>query len=390
MPETLSLAGRAMRLAIVRARYTPFGGAERVINRLIGVLAERGVDVTVLARRWSAEAAESLPKSVRWQRIDPFFVGNATRMRGFARAVRRAINAQRFDLVQSHERIPGVSLYRAGDGVHRRWLELRQRVRGRLYGYVAGLSPAHRWQLYAERAMFEDPSLRCVVCNSEMVRNEIATEFGLPRQQLRVIRNGVDLQAFQPPSEAQRHAARRAHGVDDRTPVLLFVGSGFERKGLAAAMRALAGVPEAVLLVVGHDRDAGKYKRFAAELGVGERVRLLGPLRDVRSCLHAADVFVLPAVYDPMPNAVLEAMACALPVVTTHQCGAAELLSESSGAVVDAFDQRALTDAVARFSDRAAARAAGLHARAAVEPYSLQRMADAYLALYAELLDVKR
>ena len=117
-----------MRVAIVRQRYNPFGGAERFIERALPALERSGVDIALIARSWQGGATG-------WQGrklvlVDPFYVGNVWRDRSFARAATQAWSGGGYDLVQSHERIPGCDLYRAGDGVHAEWLAIRGAASG--------------------------------------------------------------------------------------------------------------------------------------------------------------------------------------------------------------------------------------------------------------------
>lgn len=380
----------APRIALVRGSWNAAGGAERFVQRIAAALAERGVELTLIARRWPRGGESALPASVRCLELDPFHLGRRWRDRAFAQAVRAAVGRERFDLVQSHERIPGLPLYRAGDGVHRQWLAIKGRSQGAWRRLGDTFSAQHRAVLRAEREMFAHPDLRCVVCNSEMVRDEIVRHYGVPREKLAVIRNGIDLQRFRPPTQQERAAARARLGWPEGRTVFLFVGSGFERKGVAGALRAFARQDvrrDALLVVVGHDKHLARYQRLAQALGVADAVRFTGPQNEVLPYLHGADAFVLPTLYDPQSNAVLEAMACGLPAITTTGCGVAELLSPASGHVVDAFDVDALAAAMADLKNPAHARALGAAARLAVEPYSLQRMTDDYLALYARLMD---
>lgn len=381
-----SADGRA-RIALVRGSWNAAGGAERFVQRIAQALAERGVELTLIARHWPAEAA--LPANVRCLELDAFHLGRRWRDRAFARDVRAAVAREGFDLVQSHERIPGLAVYRAGDGVHRQWLAIKQRSHGWWRALGDRLSAQHRAVLRAEAAMFRDPALRCVVCNSAMVRDEIVRHYGVAPDKLLVIRNGIDLQRFRPPTPQERAAARARFGWPEGRTVFLFVGSGFERKGVAGALRAFAaaGLRErALLVVVGHDKRRARYERLAQALGVQDAVRFTGAQQEVRPYLHGADAFVLPTLYDPQSNAVLEAMACGLPAITTSHCGVAELLSPASGHVVDPFDVAALAAAMEDLTRTGHARALGAAARQAVEPYSLERMTDEYLALYARLL----
>jgi UDP-glucose:(heptosyl)LPS alpha-1,3-glucosyltransferase len=258
---------------------------------------------------------------------NPFYIGSRGRDASFAAAVRAALARERPDLVQSHERIEGCDIFRAGDGVHRAWLEARRRGGGVVERARITANPYHRYVLDAEARMFASPMLKAVICNSEMVRDDVRRHYNVPSERLHVIYSAVDPQEFGPHVRATRAARRAQLGAGRDDVVFLLVGSGYARKGVATAVRALAQLPQqARLVVVGKDRAPDRYARLARRAGVAERVRFAGPQPDVRPFLGAADAFVLPTLYDPLPNAVLEALACGLPVVTTERCGAGELV----------------------------------------------------------------
>lgn len=368
-----------MKLAIVRQRYTPFGGAERFVERALTALRTQGTDVTVIAREWQGEPGPG------FLQCNPFYLGRTWRDASFAACVRRIIAEGRFDLVQSHERIPGCHIYRAGDGVHATWLALRKRAR---QGFASRLplAPWHRYTLAAEAVMFEHPDLKAVICNSVMVRDDIAKRFPAAAGKLHVIYNGVDLDRFHPRlREEHRAPLRKQLGIGDAPPVVLFVGSGFERKGVPTLLQAMARMTrnDAVLLVVGRDRNEKQMRWLAAKLGIAKRVHFLGGQEDVRPLYGAADCFALPTLYDPMPNAALEALACGLPVVTTTTSGAAELIKGGiSGCVVEPLDAESL----ARELDAVLASPADpATIRASVEHLGLDAMATRLVELYRGL-----
>ena len=372
-----------MRIALIRQRYNPFGGAERFVARAADALAAQGASVTVFARDWQGGG------DVKAVRCDPFHVGRVWRDWSFARAACAATAREAFDLVQSHERLSCCDIYRAGDGVHRQWLENRARSLGPLARLAQSLGPYHRYVLRAEARMFASPRLRAVICNSRMVRAEIRRHFDLDDAKLHVIYNGVDTEAFHPRVKAEFRARMRARlGIADDAPVLLFVGSGFERKGVARLVAALAAMSarDAHLVVVGKDKAEKQCRALAERLGIGARVHFAGGQPDVRPWYGLADAFALPTLYDPFPNAALEALACGLPIVTSPQSGAAELVETGvNGYVCDALDirilSRACADALALGRDPAAQAAA----RHAAEPLDIASMATRLLALYRSL-----
>jgi UDP-glucose:(heptosyl)LPS alpha-1,3-glucosyltransferase len=372
-----------MKLGIVRQRYTPFGGAERFVERAIDALLERGVRIRVYTRAWPAARAGRIEPVI----CNPYYVGSAWRDVSFARAVRASLARDRPDIVQTHERIAGCDIFRAGDGVHRAWLAERVRAGGRAEWLAIASNPHHRYLLAVEANVFADPSLKAVICISQMVKDDIRRYFAIPDAKLHVIYNAVDPREFGPGVRRERAATRARLGLVDADVAFLLVGSGYVRKGVPAALAALARLPaRARLVIVGRDKDPGRYEALARRLGVHPRVVFAGPQQDPRPYLGAADVFVLPTLYDPLGNAVLEALACGLPVVTSRRCGAGELVAAyDAGALCDAVDAGAFAAEMEQLLDpgvraRAAARAPG-----AVAALSPEAMTSRLLALYASL-----
>jgi UDP-glucose:(heptosyl)LPS alpha-1,3-glucosyltransferase len=359
-----------VKVAIVRQRYSPYGGAERFVARALPALERAGIDVALISRNQQGWGAR------RFLRVDPFHAGNLWRDWSFARAARSAWRREHFDVVQSHERIPGCDVYRAGDGVHRRWLELRREAAGPLERLGMALNPYHHYTKDAERRMLEHPRLRAVICNSKMVRDEIRRGFRIAPEKLHVIYNGVDLEHFHPRERARlREAARAELGCGPREMVFAFVGSGFSRKGLDAAIAALGQGPH-WLVVVGRDRPRP---------GTNPRIKFVGGRDDPRPYYAAADCFLLPTRYDPFPNTVLEAMAMGLPAIVSSRCGAAEVIEPGvNGWVCEPDDVAGLARLMAQ-AERAAVPGMGAAARATAERFGIDAMARQLVELYRTL-----
>jgi UDP-glucose:(heptosyl)LPS alpha-1,3-glucosyltransferase len=351
----------------------------------LSALRAQGTDVTIIARKWVGETGPG------FLRCNPFYLGRTWRDAGFTRAVQEIIASGGFDLVQSHERIPGCHIYRAGDGVHATWLELRNATRGPAARLATALSPWHRRTLAAEAAMFRHPALRAVICNSAMVRDDIARRFGLAPEKLHVIHNGVDPAQFHPGLRAEhRERMRTELRIPEGAPVILFVGSGFERKGVFTLLRALAGMEtdEAHLVVVGKDRHQTLAGKLAQTLGIDERVRFIGGQKDVRPYYGMADAFCLPTLYDPMPNAALEALACGLPTIVTTDCGARELIEEGvNGHIVRSGDAGQLAERLDAVCAHGLSASAGPARLARAYP-TAEDMSIRLLGLYRGLLGI--
>lgn len=372
------------RVAIIRQKYNPSGGAERFVSRAIEALQGRGkAEMWLLARDWLETPG------IHFVRLAPFFLGRTWRDWSFARAVCRHLASVSFDLVQSHERLACCDIYRAGDGVHREWLQQRARRFGPWRKLAQALSIHHRYVLRAEERMFRNPRLECVICISEMGREEVRRHYQVAESKLEVIYPGVDVEKFHPEiATHQRHAIRAPLGIADDGFVLVYAGSGFERKGVEAALRAVAasGLP-CHLLVLGRDKRSGRYRELATRLGLAGRAHFVGAKGDVRPYYAAADVFIMPSIYEPFGNANMEAMAMGLPVITSTKSGAAELVrSAAAGYVCDALDFEAQARAIVALADPAVRASAGRAARAIAEQHSLPKMIDRLVVLYTRIL----
>lgn len=378
-----------MHIALIFNRFRSDGGTERIALTTFRALADEDVECTVIAREWGGPAVDG----VRFLRCKPFALGRTWRLCSFVRAVRGRLRRRRFDLVQSQVHMPGCDVYRADGGAHAEWLARRRLVQGpwrRRYGRV---DPYHRMKLRMERRMYESPDLRAVICNSEMVRDDISRHYPWVSDKLHVIDNAIDDLYYRAPEDRResRRRVREELGIASDSSVFVFVGSGFERKGVSVAIRALAGVDGAHLLVVGRDSRMRRYRALARKTGVAERVHFLGPQSDVRPYLWTAEALVHPALYEPFGLVVLEAMAAGLPVIASDRTGAALAMvkPEVTGYVLDPLDVAGYAGAMRRIAGgdaswRAAARQA---CEAAAAEYSLDRMRERLLALYRSLLN---
>lgn len=378
-----------MKIAIIRQRYNPFGGAERFVERALAALADEGAEVTLITRSWDGASREGFRQIICDPTYSRLFGGRAARDRSFAAAAKIEMARGGFDITQAHERIPGCMIFRAGDGVHAAWLDHRARILNPIQRLAQRFSGFHRYVLAAEKAMFEHPALKAVICNSHMVADEIERYYGVDRNKLHVIYNGVDTAVFHPGlADEYRVKVRQSLKIPDSAPVLLYVGSGFERKGVPQLLQAFSGLSNKTshLLIVGADRRLNSMKSLANSLGLVDRVFFIGGVKDVRPYYGVSDGFVLPTLYDPCPNSVLEAMACGLPVITSTQCGAREWISESkNGWVFDPMDQVALTTSLSNLCSLAGQVEPRQSARKAVAGLTLPAMSERLLMLYKNI-----
>lgn len=373
---------RPLNIALIRQRYTAFGGAERFVANAVLSMQTQGAQLTIVTRHWRPQPGIDVLN------VNPFYLGSLWRDWGFARAVCARLREKSFDLVQSHERIACCDVFRAGDGVHREWLAQRRRTQGAMGRLGVLLNPYHHYVKAAEKKLFRSPRLKAVICISKMVKEEIREYFDVDESKLHVIYNGVDTEAFHPRLKQQYRASVRAeYGIAPDAPLFLFVGSGFERKGVGMLLQAMTALPGQVrLIVVGKDKRLKYFVELAAKYQLSGKVHFAGALEDVKPVYGAVDALVFPTLYEPFGNVTLEAMACGLPVITSHKAGSSELIRNGvSGFICDALDVHALAGSMRALVSPERCAEMGRAARTTAEPLTFEAMSSRLTTLYRNL-----
>ena len=349
-----------LNIGLVRRGYSATGGAEAYLLRLASGLRSRGCKVTLYTTAdWPAD---------RWAFGDLVRL-SATEPLEFARAFQQARKPGQ--VILSLDRVPGCDVFRAGDGVHAAWLYRRSQFESAWKSRLRIFNLKHPALLALERQVFA--SARLVIANSKMVAREIIQWHSFPEARIRIVPNGIG-EAIPRISRAE---ARRRLEIPGDAFCALFVGTGWERKGLRFAIEAVEMVGNNTLLLVA---GRGNTKRFRSS-----RARFLGVVRDLPALYTVADVFTLPTIYDPFSNACLEALAAGLPVVTTSANGFSEIITPGvHGHVVEPGDVRALAAAIEFWKTRDFAKTAADCVLLAKD-YSIDRNVEATLGILHEV-----
>jgi len=371
-----------VKIAFIKQKYVPYGGAEGVLRRLMQACVARGHQTHLITGRWLADEPGIIVHPVRHARVT-----RSIRMHSFSRAAARLARAGGYDVVVSFDRTEFQHVWRAGEGIHRVWLQRRELFEPAWKVVLARVSPGQRAMLALEEAAVRVS--RLIVTNSRLVAEDLRAVYGQEMAaKVRVIYNGVDPERFHAQGRNERRRqVRRALGCGREEVLLAFVGSGFRRKGLRELLSALRHLPEARLLVAG--RDATRpWERTARDLGLADRVIFQPPRPDPADFYHAADVAVLPTWFDAFPNSTLEALACGTPVVTTRFSGSAEIIRPGvNGYVVERpDDDRALAEAVSAALELAR-HSSPEDIAATVAEMTTERCADQFLQAMGDLME---
>lgn len=323
-------------IGIVRRGFSSGGGAEAYLKRLAAGIVAKGHRVSLFtAAEWPAE---------EWN-FGPVVRVGARDAAGFADALDK-VTPEHCDILLSLERVWGCDVYRAGDGVHRAWLDRRRQRAGAWRRLSQLFNRKHSATLLLEEALFAQRGAKRVIANSRMVKEEIIRCYGYPGENIDVVYNGLPLESWRRAGQ-DRAQMREMLGLAKGDIVVLFAGSGWERKGLRFAIEAVERQDAQIKFLVAGRRESGRFH--------SSRAQFLGVVREMASLYHAADIFLLPTLYDPFSNACLEALATGRPVVTTRSNGFAEIVEDGKhGTIVDdPADAEAIGAALEFWSDPA-------------------------------------
>jgi UDP-glucose:(heptosyl)LPS alpha-1,3-glucosyltransferase len=331
-----------MRIAFMHRGLTG-GGTEGDLRRMASGLAARGHAMHVFVA-----SARDVPPGVTAHHVPVVRAGRWARLLSFALTAPRLVGRERWDVVVGFGRTPRQDVVRVGGGTHRSYLAAMA-AHGRP---GRGRGPYHRTILWLERRMFATDGHQRVLAVSRRVADEVVRDYGVARDRIRVVYNGVDLERFHPGRRPVEGARVRAELGIGRRRACVAIGTGYARKGFDLLLAAWRDAPpdDAVLVLVGGDQQLGRYRRLADAPDVRGRVLVLGPRPDVDAILAAADVLCLPSRQEAFGNVVLEAAAAGVPAVTSAAVGAAELLDGELASLVvdDPSRPGALRDAIAR------------------------------------------
>ena len=371
-----------MKIAITRKKYTFHGGSEGFSQTLIRKLAQEGHEVHIFAIMW--DASEPL-KNINFHKVPAITFNSFFRDLTFTISACLILKHKHFDIIQSHDKTLFQDIYRAGDGCHIEWLRQRWKRTGLLGRLSIILNPYHWLVLTMERMIFKGHRFKKIIAISELVKRNILEHYHLDERDIEVIYNGVDLERFNPANSKQyKDEIMRKHSIDGNDFVVLFVGSGFERKGVEYLLRASELVSgQITVLIVGKGSEE-KMRRYIKK----QRVIFCGPQREIHKYYAASDIFVFPTIYEPFGNVHLEALASGLPVITTRLSGASEIIQEGvQGFIIDKpEDINILAEKITIIMDRDKNIRMGLEARRLAENFSFGVHIKKTLKLYQSLL----
>lgn len=338
-----------------RRRYTPFGGSEKDFQDLYDALKNN----------------PELPVEMVDVRQPAWLPGWVQLLIYNLQVCRRR---KKEGLYFSSDRLSCLDVHKAGGGTHKSFLRTK--------GFT--LNPLHPTYLWLEKHTLQNA--RKIVAVSRLVKEDIMRDYRIPPEKIEVVYNGIRIETIDEEEIAHRgERIRKEFDLPADLPVILFVGSGFGRKGVREFLELLAALrSDFCALVVGKEKRLSHYRSLARSLGLAEKVIFTGPRTDARDFYCASDVFLFPTHYEPFGNVILEAMNYGNVVLTTLQCGAGELLREEPR-MRSPKDKEVLPFLESMLRSPRKRRAIARKNRESVSEYSIEKNAEAMRRIFQEL-----
>ncbi len=373
-----------LRVALTIDAFRPvLGGTQTQTERLAPLLAARGVQPTVVTRRTGHDHA-------RRERRDhleivrlPVARSGSGRSRTFGAQAVAWLVADRPHVVHGYGLSSAASASARAARILRRPHVLTPLTSGP-HGDLAQLlaEPQGESRL---RGLLDDAA--ALVCVSRTMEQELVAA-GADRRRVVRIPHGVDIGHFRPPADdgPSLGERRRRLGLPPEGPLTITAGRLEPGKRIDRVIAAYAAAP-GTLLIVGDGPERERLEAMAGAPGVADRVVFRPPVDDVAPLLRCADLYVTCSVQDGLSSAVLEAMACGLPVVAARAGSATELVDPTTGLLVDPARPAEVGQAIAGLLTRADQRIAFGRAgrQRVIADYTLTRTADRRTDLYRRL-----
>lgn len=356
------------RVAIMLPTLSRYGGAEQFGFRLAEHLAGE-FDVTFICAKQDGPA----PAGVRVCNVGRPLPGKFGKTLWFALAAEFARRKGRFHVSVGLGNTVFQDISRLSGGPTRPFWN---------YSIQAYAPGRERWLKVASRLLAPGKQLACLVeslrmrhtrvlvANSDFVRDLAVQTFPfLDPRSISVIYNQPDLRRFSPGNPDQKAELRHSLGLPREADLVVTAGTNFRLKGVHVLVKALQHLPASFHLAVAGGRGNRDLLSLAARLGVEERVHFLGRVDTMPDFYRAGDIFVLNTFYDACANAVLEALACGLPTISTA-CNGSSVFVCPEAVLADPKDHAELARKIHHFAHGGSTRRADFSPPCGLVPYA--------------------
>lgn len=290
------------KIYFIRRNKTIFGGAENYLSRLVTTLKKDQIDCELIygnLPKWLPSWLKALLFNFKVNRIkkDKFYF--------------------------SLERISHPDIYRAGDGVHKVYMKIKQSY----------LNPTNWVYCFLEKRCFNNAKL--IIANSHFIKKQLIETYHINPNKIKIIYNGIKLKPYDH-NQAKQKLLSEFPQINNKK-ILLFIGNDFKRKGVDIFLTILSQLKSDQFhgFIIGKDKKIAHYKELAKKLKLENHVTFTGLRSDVDDFYTLSDIFLFPPRYEPFSNVVLEALSFKNVTFTSNNNGASEALTDPSYIITD-------------------------------------------------------
>lgn len=325
------------KLLLLKSNFHKAGGLEKYAWRSAIAFAKRGLEVTIVTTG-DKKRFPSNPR-ISYKILRELPLPNFLRIEEYDYLCRKIQKEMGAEIVFSLDRNRTQTHLRAGNGVHAAYLKSRW-AEGKLKKISCMLNPLHRTILRIEKQSFEDRSLKKLITNSQMVKDEVLTYYRTDPKKIAVVHNGVEWFEMESDFNSWIESSKNLRcqlKIPQNHFIFLFIGNGYQRKGLKLLLQALSLIKDFHfhLVIIGKDRKANHFVALAEKLGLKNKTSFLGQISKIRPFYQLCDSLVIPSFYDPFANVTLEALAMGLYVITSKFNGGYEVLPKEDGVILE-------------------------------------------------------
>lgn len=327
-----------LKLAFCLYKYFPYGGLQRDFLKIALSCQQQGHQIRVYTLGWQGD----VPVGVKVMIVPVSAITNHSLYERFSDWVQENLSLDPVDVVVGINKMPGLDVYYAADSCYEEKANSQR-------SWIYRLLPRYRHFSRYEKAVFGRASKTQVLMISKVQKPFFDRHYQTQESRIQFLPPGISRDRVAPDDVAQRRRVKRAElGLNDDEKMLLMVGSGFVKKGLARALYSVRALPRVErrkvrFFVIGEDNPV-RFKHLIFLLGITQNVTILSGQDDIPDFMFAADLLILPALDEAAGIVLLEAVVAGLPVLTTENCGYAHYITDSDmGAVVPMpFEQKVL------------------------------------------------
>lgn len=258
----------------------------------------------------------------------------------------------------------------------------------RLKKYNLGKEKSNGIEEYIQKNILK--SSRRLIAVSDLVKNELIKYYEIPEDKITTVHNGVNLTEFSPSTGNEREQLMKKYHLNSNVKILLFIGgSAYERKGFKFLLESLHYMSKDIVLVATCKNLTKDYQKYTEDTELSSRLIIENFVPDISELYKAADIYILPTIYDPFPLAVMEAMGSSLPTIISTNCGCTDIINHGvNGLIIDDLnDSAAISKMINSLAeDKSSRQRLGMNARETALKMSWRSVAEKNLMIYRKLV----